>query len=350
MPLLIGNQTRRSSSSTSGAACEPPSRCAPEPARAATSSSATGLKHATRCSVSTALEARAVRRRSCSTRYLHRGANGHEAGGLSMLRGCPAIGLQLLAPADVEPRDALEQPQRVRVARRGEDLVGRSRSRRTCRRTSRCTRSHIPATTPRSCVIRISAVSAVGDERPQQIEDLRLDRHVERGRRLVGDQELRLAGERHRDHRALAHATGELVRVVPEPGVRARDADLVEQLGGARSAAFLPMSKCATSASRSCRPIVSTGFRLVIGSWKIIATSLPRIARSWRSRRATAGRCPANIAFPPVTPPARGRIPSSASAVTLLPQPDSPTIPSVSPGADRERDAVDCVDRSAIGA
>ena len=37
----------------------------------------------------------------------------------------------------------------------------------------------------------------------QQVEHLRLDGHVERGRRLVGDQQLRPAGERHRDHHAL---------------------------------------------------------------------------------------------------------------------------------------------------
>ena len=40
----------------------------------------------------------------------------------------------------------------------------------------------------------------------QQVEDLRLGRHVERGRRLVGDQQARIAGERHRDHRPLAQA------------------------------------------------------------------------------------------------------------------------------------------------
>ena len=43
------------------------------------------------------------------------------------------------------------------------------------------------------------------DQLAQEIEDLRLNRHVERGRRLVGDHELRLAGQRHRDHRALPH-------------------------------------------------------------------------------------------------------------------------------------------------
>ena len=37
-------------------------------------------------------------------------------------------------------------------------------------------------------------------------QDLRLDRDVERRGRLVGDQQLRAAGERHGDHHALAHA------------------------------------------------------------------------------------------------------------------------------------------------
>ena len=48
----------------------------------------------------------------------------------------------------------------------------------------------------------------VGD----QVEDLRLDGDVERGGRLVGDQQLRFAGERHRDQHALAHAARHLVR------------------------------------------------------------------------------------------------------------------------------------------
>ncbi len=46
-----------------------------------------------------------------------------------------------------------------------------------------------------------------------ELEDLGLHGDVERGRRLVGDQQLRLAGERHRDHDALAHAAGEPMRI-----------------------------------------------------------------------------------------------------------------------------------------
>src|SRR5256886_33250 len=60
-------------------------------------------------------------------------------------------------------------------------------------------------------------------------DDLRLHGHVERGGRLVGDQQDRLRGERQRDDHALAHAAGELVRVMVEARLRSRDADFGEQ-------------------------------------------------------------------------------------------------------------------------
>jgi hypothetical protein len=47
----------------------------------------------------------------------------------------------------------------------------------------------------------------------EQFKDLRLDRHVECGGRLIGNQQFWLAGERHRDHHALCHAARDLVRV-----------------------------------------------------------------------------------------------------------------------------------------
>ena len=71
-------------------------------------------------------------------------------------------------------------------------------------------------------------------QRLEQVEDLRLDRHVERGGRLVEDQQLRLGRERARDQRALAHAAGELVRIGVRDRGRIDDADLVEQLDRAR--------------------------------------------------------------------------------------------------------------------
>ena len=52
----------------------------------------------------------------------------------------------------------------------------------------------------------------------EQVDDLRLDRHVERRDRLVGDDEVRIGGQRARDADALLLAAGELVRIaVDEP-------------------------------------------------------------------------------------------------------------------------------------
>src|SRR3546814_8394439 len=63
----------------------------------------------------------------------------------------------------------------------------------------------------------------------QQIEDLRLDGDVEGGGRLVGDQQVRLAEQRHGNHHALAHTAGEIVRVEDEALPGRGDADAVQQ-------------------------------------------------------------------------------------------------------------------------
>ena len=70
---------------------------------------------------------------------------------------------------------------------------------------------------PRLWVISSSArrSSSAG---PRGFPDLRLDDHVERRRRLVRDDHLRLEDQRQRDHDALAHAARELVRVLAEAG------------------------------------------------------------------------------------------------------------------------------------
>ena len=74
----------------------------------------------------------------------------------------------------------------------------------------------------------------------QQLEDLRLDRDVEGGGGLVRDQERWLAGQCHGDHRALPHAARELVRVVVDAPLRARDADHAEQVDGALPGGGVP--------------------------------------------------------------------------------------------------------------
>ncbi len=58
-----------------------------------------------------------------------------------------------------------------------------------------------------------------------QLEDLCLDRDVERGCRLIGDDKLRVAGEADCNHHALADASRELVRVLRKPALGVSDSD-----------------------------------------------------------------------------------------------------------------------------
>ncbi len=142
------------------------------------------------------------------------------------------------------------------------------------------TRSHISATTP-------EVVGDEDDRRPglvaqvaHQVEDLGLDRDVERGRRLVGDEQLGLAGEGHRDHHALGHAAGHLVREVLEAPRRVGDADHLEELLGARLRRPCPSSRGGCAAPpRSGRPTSHTGFSDDVGCWKIMLIRSPRILR-----------------------------------------------------------------------
>jgi len=75
-----------------------------------------------------------------------------------------------------------------------------------------------------------------------------------------------------------------------------------------------------------------TGFRLDSGSWKIIAIAPPRSRRSSGSSCRNRSR-PFSQADPLVTRAAEGNRPSTASPVSDLPEPLSPTIANVSPAA-----------------
>ena len=93
----------------------------------------------------------------------------------------------------------------------------------------------------------------------QQQQDLDLHGGIERGGRLVRQQDLGPAGERQRDHRALAHAAGHLVRIGIEPAFCGGNAHDLEHFQRARPA--LRIGSCPRAASRSrrsarrwCRP------------------------------------------------------------------------------------------------
>jgi len=56
---------------------------------------------------------------------------------------------------------------------------------------------------------------------------------------VVTDDEIGVVDQGHRDHGPLAHAAGELVREVVDPGLGLRDADQVEHLHGSCSRGLL---------------------------------------------------------------------------------------------------------------
>ncbi|KFB70108.1 MAG: hypothetical protein CAPSK01_000121 [Candidatus Accumulibacter vicinus] len=69
----------------------------------------------------------------------------------------------------------------------------------------------------------------------QQFEDLRLDGDVERRRRLVGNQQTRLAGQRNRDHHPLFHAARELEGIFTEAALGVGNADRRQQFERTRA-------------------------------------------------------------------------------------------------------------------
>ena len=69
-----------------------------------------------------------------------------------------------------------------------------------------------------------------------------------------------------------------------------------------------------------------------MGSCEISAIMFPRIRLKSRSGM-TARSAPSNMAEPAVTRPPSGSRPSRARVVMVFPHPDSPTMPSASPGA-----------------
>ena len=102
--------------------------------------------------------------------------------------------------------------------------------------------------TDRSWLITTRPTPEVADQAGEQVEHLRLHHHVERGGRLVGDDQPRAAGQRHRDHDALLLAAGELVRVrrrEPRPA-----ADLLEQLADPRVARRAGCRPCVVQQDR----------------------------------------------------------------------------------------------------
>ena len=106
----------------------------------------------------------------------------------------------------------------------------------------------------------------------QQVDDLRLDRHVERRDRLVADDELGLDGQRAGDADALALAAGELVRDSAARCVGAQ-ADQVRAARRPRCRARGRRRRCRGRSSGSADDLaarVMRGLSEANGSWKTI--------------------------------------------------------------------------------
>ena len=167
---------------------------------------------------------------ACSARAAkaQRGWKRQPGGRLMNEGGAPAIGSQpLLVPG---------QPGRLPAARSCRDAAALGRCRRPSPDSTMCpayitrTRSHISATIPRSCVIRMVAASVSCCTR---LSTSRTCAWIVTSSAVVGSSAIRSDGElaiAHRDHRALAHAARELVRILRVARLRIRDPDDVEQL------------------------------------------------------------------------------------------------------------------------
>ena len=97
-------------------------------------------------------------------------------------------------------------------------------------------------------------------------------------------------------------------------------------------ASFRLIFRCSRSDSVICLPIVMTGLSELIGSWKTIATSAPQMWRISLSLSVTRSR-PMNMTLPERRTFSFGRRFMIDRARIVLPDPDSPTTPSVVPRA-----------------
>src|SRR5688572_28573218 len=102
------------------------------------------------------------------------------------------------------------------------------------------------------------------------------------------------------------------------------------------------------STSSIWSPQRMTGLSAVIGSWKTIDMRAPRSSRS-RASPAARRFSPSRRIFPPLTGSAFGSRPMIACAITLFPDPDSPTRHRISPRLTAKDTPLTACPRSAPG-
>ncbi len=160
----------------------------------------------------------------------------------------------------------------------------------------------------------------------QQIEDRRLHRHVERRGRLIADHHLRAAGEGAGDGDPLLQPAGQLTRLRVEMPRRP-----AAPRRSAREAAPLVAAPVQSDQAQRAADQPAHRLRAVERRAGILEDDLQRFDLSARAivRRAPGSGSPSSSIRLPASGVDR---PSSSLASELLPLPDSPTRPSVSPG------------------
>ena len=240
---LQPRRARRRSSASGPSICDE-LRHRPAPSRQARRRLASSCSQQAARAVRRPPSARAARPGSARTRCGQRGLKA-QPGGIAVRRG-------------IEPSICASRSPRSPTIAGSSPSGPRCRDAAACLITSRtgpistmrpayitATRSAVSAITPMSCVTSITAVPC---SRQSRFSSAMICAWIETSSAVVGSSatiSARLGAQRQRDHHALAHAAGELVRIVVDALLGAGDADLLQQLDArAARAAAVDSGRC----------------------------------------------------------------------------------------------------------
>ena len=153
--------------------------------------------------------------------------------GIEEIRGQPLYRFELVSARPVETGHRAQQPRGIGMQGLGEHVL-RAALLGQPRRVHDVHAVRIARHDPEVVRDHDERDAEIARKILHELQDLRLDRHIERRRRLVRDDELRIARERDRDHDALAHAARELVRILLEAALRIGNAHQLHELDGTR--------------------------------------------------------------------------------------------------------------------
>ena len=157
----------------------------------------------------------------------------------------------------------------------------------------------------------------------EQIDNLRLDRDIERGDRFVRHDEFRIDGERACDTDALPLAAGELVRIAVR--VIGLQADESQQL--LNSALRFLAARDVVNAQRFAHDVADGHPRIErgVGVLEDDLHLFAQLAHVFATEQLHVA------AFEDTSPLVAGKSRSTTRPAVVFPEPDSPTSPSVSP-------------------